>query len=321
MRPDFDATPLVPAVVQDARTGEVRMVGYMNREAYEKTLETRWLHFFSRSRGRLWMKGETSGNRHRVTAVSGDCDGDALLVQAVPEGPTCHTGEPSCFFEPVLGPEGAGGLDGFRGHVGIRLRGREKSVWYPVTSAEWRRTDNHLANADPGEPWACIRSCNNRLVAVNLAAVERICLLDRACARPEGDWDVERLGESGRPFEFYTGLLNYFFDPEALAATASDAFRATLRDFVRQHGFTVEDAERLLLQTHLHRTSGEVVSLLADTACLVEFVTRAEQGLGRTVRLAEADGRVCFYPADGIGLVDMPLTLVHERYLSERDAA
>ncbi|MGE4554027.1 MAG: helix-turn-helix transcriptional regulator, partial [Desulfovibrionaceae bacterium] len=150
------------------------------------------------------------------------------------------------------GPDGTGGLDGFKGHVGILLRGQEQSIWYPITDAEWRRTDNHLANADPGEPWACVRTCNNRLVAVNLGAVERICLLDRACPRPEHDWDPAQAGDAGRPFEFYKGLLNWFFDPEELAATASEGFIAGIRDFVRRQRFSVEDAERLLLQTHLH---------------------------------------------------------------------
>jgi phosphoribosyl-ATP pyrophosphohydrolase/phosphoribosyl-AMP cyclohydrolase len=94
---------MIPAVVQDSRTGEVRMLGYMDRQAYEATCETGWLHFHSRSRGALWKKGETSGNLHRVTGMSSDCDGDALLVQVDPQGPTCHTGNPSCFAETLWG--------------------------------------------------------------------------------------------------------------------------------------------------------------------------------------------------------------------------
>jgi len=104
---DFAKNPLVPAVAQDARTGEVRMLGYMDEEAYEATRETGWLHFHSRSRDALWKKGETSGNLHRVVGMSCDCDSDALLVQVEPQGPTCHTGAPSCFSETLwgLGPE------------------------------------------------------------------------------------------------------------------------------------------------------------------------------------------------------------------------
>lgn len=100
---NFEKTALVPAVVQDVRTGEVRMLGYMDQEAYEATRETGWLHFHSRSRDVLWKKGGTSGNLHRVAGMSCDCDGDALLVQVEPRGPTCHTGAPSCFSEKLWG--------------------------------------------------------------------------------------------------------------------------------------------------------------------------------------------------------------------------
>lgn len=101
----FDDRGLVPAVCQDALTGEVRMVAWMNREALARTLESGLATFFSRSRGRLWQKGEESGHVLRVTRVVADCDGDTLLVLVRPEGPSCHTGRPSCFFRGV----GAGG--------------------------------------------------------------------------------------------------------------------------------------------------------------------------------------------------------------------
>jgi phosphoribosyl-ATP pyrophosphohydrolase/phosphoribosyl-AMP cyclohydrolase len=87
---------LIPAIVQD-RTGMVRMLGYMNREALEATIASGLVTFFSRSKQRLWVKGETSGNRLRLIAVAADCDHDALLVRADAEGPTCHTGTDSCF--------------------------------------------------------------------------------------------------------------------------------------------------------------------------------------------------------------------------------
>ncbi|HET7036168.1 MAG TPA: bifunctional phosphoribosyl-AMP cyclohydrolase/phosphoribosyl-ATP diphosphatase HisIE [Thermomicrobiaceae bacterium] len=93
----FNAQGLVPAVVQDAATGQVRMLGYMNREALEQTIASGRLTFWSRSRQRLWQKGETSGNVHEVVEVRADCDGDALLVRVNPLGPTCHTGAESCF--------------------------------------------------------------------------------------------------------------------------------------------------------------------------------------------------------------------------------
>ncbi|HEX8579149.1 MAG TPA: bifunctional phosphoribosyl-AMP cyclohydrolase/phosphoribosyl-ATP diphosphatase HisIE [Allosphingosinicella sp.] len=95
---------LLPAVIQDAATGRVLMLGYMSREALAATLASGFATFHSRSKQRLWMKGETSGNRLRVRAVHEDCDGDALLVLAEPEGPTCHTGTASCFGGEVKGP-------------------------------------------------------------------------------------------------------------------------------------------------------------------------------------------------------------------------
>lgn len=95
---------LLPAVVQDAATRQLLMLGYMDRAALAATLESGLATFFSRSRQRLWQKGETSGNRLKVVAVHGDCDDDALLVLAEPEGPTCHTGATSCFGgEPAAG--------------------------------------------------------------------------------------------------------------------------------------------------------------------------------------------------------------------------
>jgi len=88
---------LLPAVVQDCRSGRVLMVGYMDLEALESTLGSGLATFFSRSKQRLWQKGETSGHHLRVESVFADCDNDALLVLANPEGPTCHTGTTSCF--------------------------------------------------------------------------------------------------------------------------------------------------------------------------------------------------------------------------------
>lgn len=96
---------LRPAIVQDARTGRVLMLGWMNDEALQRTRETGMAHFWSRSRRRLWQKGETSGNVLRVVEIRLDCDGDALLIQAIPAGPICHTGRASCFHRELRGEE------------------------------------------------------------------------------------------------------------------------------------------------------------------------------------------------------------------------
>jgi phosphoribosyl-ATP pyrophosphohydrolase/phosphoribosyl-AMP cyclohydrolase len=96
---------LIMAVAQDRFDGQVRMVAWMNQEALEQTLSTGHATFFSRSRGKLWVKGESSGNVLRVHSVTADCDADTLLLLVEPAGPSCHTGRPSCFFQRV-GPGG-----------------------------------------------------------------------------------------------------------------------------------------------------------------------------------------------------------------------
>jgi phosphoribosyl-ATP pyrophosphohydrolase/phosphoribosyl-AMP cyclohydrolase len=94
----FDQNGLIPAIVQHAQTGQVLMLGYMNQESLQRTLDSGLVWFYSRSRQQLWQKGETSDNVLNVRSVKLDCDGDTILVQADPAGPTCHTGESSCFF-------------------------------------------------------------------------------------------------------------------------------------------------------------------------------------------------------------------------------
>lgn len=94
---------LVPAIIQDADTQKVLMLGYMNQEAYEKTLSSGHVTFFSRSRHCLWTKGETSGNMLDLVSIKVDCDNDTLLVQAHPHGPTCHTGTDTCWGEKNVG--------------------------------------------------------------------------------------------------------------------------------------------------------------------------------------------------------------------------
>ena len=94
----FDKKGLIPAIIQNATSGKVLMLGYINKESLEKTLQTGHVWFYSRSRQELWEKGETSGNYLNVRAIFKDCDEDSLLIQVDPAGPTCHTGAESCFY-------------------------------------------------------------------------------------------------------------------------------------------------------------------------------------------------------------------------------
>jgi phosphoribosyl-AMP cyclohydrolase len=94
----FDDKGLIPVIVQDVNDGTILMLGYANKESLKLTLERGQMVFYSRSRKEIWHKGETSGNVLRVKSISKDCDSDTLLVKADPAGPTCHTGNRSCFF-------------------------------------------------------------------------------------------------------------------------------------------------------------------------------------------------------------------------------
>ena len=99
----FDEKGLIPAIAQDAVTGQVLMLAYMNAESLQITLESGYATYFSRSRQLLWKKGETSGHTQKVLAVTLDCDGDAILLTVEQTGPACHTGEQTCFHHPLMG--------------------------------------------------------------------------------------------------------------------------------------------------------------------------------------------------------------------------
>jgi phosphoribosyl-AMP cyclohydrolase len=109
--PRFDSAGLITAIAQDSASGEVLMVAFMDPEALDATRRTGLAHFHSRSRGRLWKKGETSGHVLHVEAILVDCDQDALVLKVRPAGPACHTGERSCFYRALEG-EGLTRLDG-----------------------------------------------------------------------------------------------------------------------------------------------------------------------------------------------------------------
>lgn len=101
----FDEKGLIPAIVQDADTGEVLMLGYMNEASLRRTFKSGEVWFYSRSRQELWHKGETSGNKIKILSVWLDCDSDTILVKAKPTGPVCHTGNKTCFFQELTGDD------------------------------------------------------------------------------------------------------------------------------------------------------------------------------------------------------------------------
>ena len=99
----FKKSELIPAIIQEDGTGEVLMLAYMNRESLQKTVETGFTWFWSRSRQELWNKGSTSGNFQKVVSIHGDCDDDTLLIKVIQTGAACHTGRHSCFFNKIEG--------------------------------------------------------------------------------------------------------------------------------------------------------------------------------------------------------------------------
>ena len=156
MNVNFDQQGLIPAVVQDAGTGAVLMLAYMDREALEATLRTREVHFHSRSRGKLWRKGETSGNVLHLVELVADCDSDALLVKAHPAGPVCHTGDATCF-----GPVNAKDLGRFMSELAALLRQRKRDLPAGSFTAELFKGGNAAIAAklteEAGETAAALR--------------------------------------------------------------------------------------------------------------------------------------------------------------------
>ncbi len=125
----FDKKGLIPVIIQDINSKEVLMLGYMNREAYELTLETKRVWFYSRSRSKLWMKGETSGNYLNMINMQLDCDKDAILIQVRPNGSTCHTGKVSCFYNKVHGKKEEDIIDYLEKLIKDRIKTRTENSY------------------------------------------------------------------------------------------------------------------------------------------------------------------------------------------------
>jgi len=124
----FDEKGLVPAIIQDAETKNVLMLGYMNQDAFNKTLATNKVTFYSRSKQRLWTKGEESGNFLELISIKNDCDKDTLLIQAKPKGPTCHKGDDNCWAEENI--ENFGFLSTLENTIAERVKNKDVQKSY-----------------------------------------------------------------------------------------------------------------------------------------------------------------------------------------------
>jgi phosphoribosyl-ATP pyrophosphohydrolase/phosphoribosyl-AMP cyclohydrolase len=169
----FGNDGLVPAVVQDAGDGRVLMVAYMDRDALDATLATGEVHFHSRSRGRLWRKGEESGNVLRLRGIAADCDSDALLVTAEPAGPTCHRGTRSCFDA-----DGAPAEPTTQGFQWL------ETLWSTIASrAAERPAGSYTTSLLEGGVDAVARKVTEEATEVVLAAKDDVTASDRSLTR------------------------------------------------------------------------------------------------------------------------------------------
>ena len=165
MKIDFEkGDGLVPAIVQDANTLQVLMLGYMNAESLAKTQETGLVTFYSRSRKKLWTKGETSGNTLGLVSMTVDCDNDTILVKARPTGPTCHTGTVSCF-----GEDGAEGV-GFLSYLETLIEGRktadpESSYTAQLLQGPLRRAAQKVGEEGVETALAAVAETEDKLVS------------------------------------------------------------------------------------------------------------------------------------------------------------
>jgi phosphoribosyl-ATP pyrophosphohydrolase/phosphoribosyl-AMP cyclohydrolase len=159
VEPAYDERGLVPAIVQDAATGCVLMLGYVNAASLDATYNTGKMHFWSRSRDALWQKGETSGNSMSVVDISLDCDADTVLVRVDPAGPACHTGSTCCFSTPP------------RAEAAVRPGDVLPSLWATITSrAEQRPEGSYTTQLLDGGVDACGRKVTEEATEVLIAA-------------------------------------------------------------------------------------------------------------------------------------------------------
>jgi phosphoribosyl-ATP pyrophosphohydrolase/phosphoribosyl-AMP cyclohydrolase len=189
----FDERGLVPCVLQDHASGEVLTLGYMNEEALRLTVETGEVHFFSRSRGEIWHKGESSGNVQRLRGLRYDCDGDALVALVEPAGPACHTGERSCFYR-ELGGDAATDVDAPRAEGEPRPAAHE-------ALAELQRTLRQRRSQRPDGSYTVELLSDPELLAGKVR--EEAEEVTRA-ARDESD---ERVAEEAADLLYHLGVL------------------------------------------------------------------------------------------------------------------
>jgi phosphoribosyl-ATP pyrophosphohydrolase/phosphoribosyl-AMP cyclohydrolase len=190
---DFGDDGLVPCVAQDQATGEVLMLAYMSEDSLRLTLETGEVHYFSRSRGEIWHKGETSGATQRVRSLRYDCDGDAILALVEPAGPACHTGERSCFYRDL------GGLAP-TGPDAARAEGEPAPAAFEAPALLERTLRTRAAERPEGSYTVALLDDPERIAAKVEEEAEEVV----RAARSESD---ERVGEEAADLLYHLAVL------------------------------------------------------------------------------------------------------------------
>ena len=212
--PAFGADGLVPAVIQDAVDGRVLMLGYMDAEALAATMATGEVHFRSRSRDRLWRKGETSGHVLRLVDLAADCDGDALLVTVDPAGPTCHRGTRSCFD-----PDGSRADRSTQGFAWL------ETLWTTIAERAANRPDgSYTAELLDRGVDAAARKVTEEATEVLIAAKD-----DAAAERSGGDRAATRAALVGEAADMLYHVLVLLAERDLPPATTLDALRTRHR--------------------------------------------------------------------------------------------
>lgn len=192
---------LLPAIVQDARTGTVLMLGYMNSESLRTTLTNKKVTFFSRSKNRLWTKGETSNNFLNVVSVQADCDRDSLLITALPDGPTCHTGAASCFGDVATDAQRIAFLAKLEDVIAQRIRDRPEGSY---TARIWADGPNRMAQKVGEEgvevALAAVTQPDDRLIGESADLLFHLALLlkSRSLSLADAVQELEKRHTSAR---------------------------------------------------------------------------------------------------------------------------
>ncbi|SPF33069.1 putative Cro regulatory protein [Syntrophobacter sp. SbD1] len=205
-----------------------------------------------------------------------------------------------------------GGQDGYWGNLGALLPGQDKTRWYPITLGSANAISHSLANLEVTQ-WLCVKTLNNRMLALNPTKLRRIWFLDEACDPPDDDWEVDWDSIEGNPLELYRALYDYFNDPD-FKANSSDAFVATVEDVIKEHDLDEEKVFKLTKHTFVYMADGKVASYWAEGNHLWDFIVSIEnEDVPLMISLADAAGDFeSYYPNNGIAMIDMALMEVME---------